>query len=297
MGSMKISRLDAKSAPEFRHFTMPRYFRYMVAWDEIHGELIAFGLYDEDKPAGLILVHYYSEEIPARLLSIFVEERYRNQKNASKLLDSALSVCREIGVQTVEALALANSNMEILDRLFRKFDFEPPVKNAYYCKVGQGISQHPMLKELHFPADFEVVPWKELTDFVKEDLHEELMNKGWCPVYLSPFKSNLRIEPETSMALLKDGMIYGWILNEITAPDTITYSSFMVHPEIRSQGHGIAMLMNSIDRHVNSDLAKQFKYGMFKIRYENKSWLMNAKKIFKPYAVAEVDRVCWRHNQ
>jgi GNAT superfamily N-acetyltransferase len=293
----EIKLLNAAEAEAFKNMTYGRYKPFMAWMDNILGRLFPVGLYYEGRPAGLLLALHLSADTKADILSIFIEKELRGQKLAVKMMACLEDKCREAGIKTVSSFYFDNRPFTaIINNLFDRCGFAPAEPEVYFCKCDKNFTNMPLIEYTNLPAGFETFKWNDLNPALKEKLRLEWQNKEWFDERLSPFSGGETTVDELSIGLRRGGEIAGWTICNYHSEDTILYSSIFIMPELQGTTLGIALQILSIREHLLTDLASQYPFGLFQVRYDNPARLKVVRKKFAKYSVEEYNQVIRQKN-
>ncbi len=287
----EVKLLDAASAPGFKHMTYGQYKPFLNCAVMIKGILIPVGLYRNGNPAGLAL-GWRQPGKNFRLLSIFIDKEIRRRGWAIKLLDFMASECRKHKIDLLETLFFDNRpNTPLIEALLARAGFAPPEPFTFCCKCDKRLAEMPMIDYTGLPPGFDTVPWFSLSRDARLKLFKDWQESDGYDEILSPFNSEDTIEPNTSLALRKDGKVRGWAVCHLSKPDTIVYSTLFIMPEIQGFGVGVALQMRSISAHLKTELGKKYPYGFFIVRYDNIPRLRVAQKRFVKYSIEHFNQL------
>lgn len=290
-----IRLLTVNEAPVFKEMTYG-YYKPFLNCARMMGKclLLPVGLYHGGLPAGLALGLRQPNE-PFHLLSVFVKKSIRRRGWASRLIEFMATACRERGVDEIESFYFDHRpNTSVVEALLSANGFASAEPIAFHCKCDKRLGEMRMLDYTGLPDGYDTIPWLSLTPERRNELWSEWSSESWFDPMLSPFEGECHIEPNTSLALLRDDEVCGWALCHVSEPDMIVHSALFVKPEIQGLGIGVPLQMRSISAQVKTGLIERYPFGMFIVRYDNVSRLRVAKKRFAQYAVQMFDQVVRR---
>jgi len=247
--------------------------------------LLAFAAFEEEKPVGLIFGYAYPLIEQGFIRSIFVAPEHRRQGIGKRLL-SALTECFQA------------HNIQLLEWKFNSWEkeiepFKALLKRAGWSQPSIFVERYLFASETFSPSWFEaadpVLPkqykiflWKYLNPKSAEKIRR-LVQPNSVLADLSPFDDIYPLETLNSLGLRRGKEVVGWMITHRISEDTIRYSALYIHPELRGIGPAIALLKESIRRHIKSKV----KYGLTEINLKRtpKYWIQFVKKRLAPSAI------------
>jgi len=138
-------------------------------------------------------------------------------------------------------------------------------------------------RQTSLPEDFTLFHWEDLTPSQKEYLHQQEMQNS-IPDGVSPFYYENTIEHLNSFGVGHQGKVIGWMITHRINPETLSYSSFYIHPDYRNSIIPLHLLATAIDKQIKSDIPKAFVE--FNLSQVDHKWISFAKKRLAPYTTS-----------
>lgn len=149
------------------------------------------------------------------LTDLFVDETARRQGVGTYLLFSLLEDMEAIGIDTVTAdYTLRGEELDAMDKLLKRLNFEDfKVRSRTFMAQSRDYKDHPIIGRA-FRPDWR--PPEGVAAFSKlpADALRELEQAKDMPSNLSVAVLKGRLEPELSVALMKDGRAIAYLLGE-----------------------------------------------------------------------------------
>lgn len=252
--SYNYLKLDKETAPYFDVLTFPDYRPALQDFDEtVH---VAYGAATTDgEPIALVLAVMFPDEPIARILSIFTDPDHRNQGIATRLLTDICDELKARGIAATDGRYVEGKpTTPALERVLAKCNWSKPQLNMVTLrgKAAKGLLVEGYMTESpQLPEGYSFARWVDIAEEQAVEDIEELAKQHKDGKFLHPFKEmGLPLHEETSIVLLKDGHIVGWMINHIVSEDTIRYSRRYVGDNYRGLGLGFALTIESGRRHL-----------------------------------------------
>lgn len=248
MPVIEIVQLTPETSEPYRPFTYRNYRDWMVKPKaESEAKKIALGARFMGQPIGLLLVHLPVTDDPARVLSVFVDERFRNLGIGGAMMRELKTRMSRTALKQACVEYYAIHKYRTLERMLSKSGWQPPVvySRFYRCDVAAGRDSR-WIRRFKLPARYRAIPWSRLQ---RDELSamNELREKDFTP-YFMPLLAEGNIETDCSLVLKLDGEIAGWSIIDRELTDTLLYRSLYIREAYRDQGLGLALAAQSAQR-------------------------------------------------
>ncbi|HEX4047012.1 MAG TPA: GNAT family N-acetyltransferase [Elusimicrobiota bacterium] len=242
----------------------------------------AFGAFDEtDEPEGLLLVRLDAPR--AELMSIFTRADRRRRGVARALLAAAEKSLAAAGVSRLEAsLERGRPLRDAAEKLLAGAGYGPFERTSLMVRFrgSEKVRQAPWLRRLEVPAAFEVFPWAELRREERDAIVARQERELWIPEDLFPFRGEEWLEPGNSLGLRYRGEVVAWQVNHRPLPDVLRYTYTFARADLQRYGLAVALLAESVRRHLDGPLALAAPNATFKVparfegmrRFAEKHW-------------------------
>jgi GNAT superfamily N-acetyltransferase len=266
---MKVEPLsDPLEGYPFQGMTFPAYVPVLLSSGGAGTPFLALGARDDaGEPAGLLLAR---RDEPAELLSVFTRRDLRRSGVASRLLAAAETA---LAAEGTHALGLTfergRPGRGALENLLCRAGYPPFARTALMCRLHgpDKISRAPWLRRLSIPAAFELFPWTDLRAAERSAL-EERFHRGEIPANLDPFQGERWFEPGNSIGLRFRGEVVAWQVNHRPIPGLLRYTYTYAREDLQGYGLAVALVAESIRRHMDGPLVREAPEATFKIPVE-----------------------------
>lgn len=269
-------------AHAFQGMTFPSYLPALNAACAGDPRALAIGAFDEgDAPLGLLLA---GREGPrAEILSVFTRADRRRAGVAKALLAAAEKRLAAFGVSTVEAsIERGRPFRDAAEALLAGAGYGPFKRSSFMmrCLGPAKVRAAPWVRRLSIPAAFEAFPWTELAPGERSAIVSRQQREHWIPDNLYPFVEEEWLEPANSLGLRYAGEVVGWQVNHRLIPHTVRYTYTFVRADLQPSGVALALLAESVRRHVDTALIEAAPNATFKVpaefegmtRFVDKHW-------------------------
>lgn len=233
-------------------------------------------------PVGLILIE--KQNVSAKILSIFVEEKYRNIGIGSELLKEASKRLKRKKINSMEVEFCSNlKEVKAIFKLFLKAGWKGPIKTSIAARCSKELEASKYLQtNVVFPKNFKVVKWSKL-----EKSEEEELAKIRSPKYLNPLENRDKVFAKGSFILKKDEEVVGWIISydHFVGADAVDFGKLFIVPKLRDEGLGFQLLLLSLQHYLK--IEGESRPGFFKINLTNRVMMKIYEKMLKPYLLSE----------
>lgn len=257
--------IDERLAPAFLQLTYPA-MRPALLCAGRDPSILAFGAQDDGLPVALALG--YVQDGAVQVLSLFTAEEYRNRGVASGLLASLELTALGAGAGRLELTYMTGRASEpALTRVLDKQHWSAPEKRMQFLKAHtRPLDQAPRwIRVATAPVGACAFPWHELDAKAGQRLRDSQARNPWVPREVDPFvilPSEPPFDRDTSIGLLYRGELAGWLITHRIAPDTIRYSRWCVHPDLRRGAAGPFLLAEAIRRQITRTDATGLQLGV-----------------------------------
>ena len=271
--SISIIRGDA--ARGFEDFTFP-IFREKLFLNEKDPRFVGLGLKFGDAPCGLALAEY-TAPLGWRLVSLFVEEPFRNEGLGGALVDATESEVRERGGSRLGTVYRTTiPEREAFERVLARQGWSPPSLRMMVLEAEfNRISQSPFLTESPvLDPGFELVPWHEVP---REEI-EHLGKRGFS-VRIWPLNYSDDYHRPTSFGLRWRGELCGWLVNHLHSPGFLRFTSSYLVDELQGKGQFAAVMAESVRRMPAAGMHR----GIWTVPMEFRRMIAFSKRRLAPY--------------
>ena len=272
-----ITLLDPQTAAKYECLTFPSYQEHL---SQIGSKVIAIGASLMQQPIALALAQIESDGT-AKVLSLFVKQRYRNLGIATALMTELEAQLLAKGCSKVELVYMSGKpSTPILEKILTKLNWQRSQSRMLVCKSTTAkIATAPWLQKYKLASAYTLLPWVDLVPQSKQKILQQQSQKKWYPETLNPFKHQHQLEPLNSLCLLYHQDVVGWMITHRIDPTTIRYTSLFIRQDLQKVGRAIPMLAAAIGRQVESDVVN----GIWTVELDNDRMIQFVKKRLAPY--------------
>ena len=267
----------------YQGFTFPR-FRPHLEVLKPEGSTLAIAASDSDLPVGLVLAEIWPDGKSAEILSIFVEQKYRDLGIGTSLL---LRLEEELCSRGCTSVNLVYTTGKIttpaLEHLLQKCNWTVPEPRMIVCKsTTDKIANAPWMQKSTLPAAYTVFPWVEITAEERVAIAQQQAAEPWIPPQLIPFVSEQDLEPLNSIGLRYQGQVVGWVITHRLAPDTIRYTCSFVRRDLQKMGRIIPLYVRAIKLQEKAGIPN----GIWTVPFIYTSMVNFVQKRMAPYMIS-----------
>ncbi len=185
------------------------------------------------------------------ILSLFVQPAVRCKGIADHLMGRVVQEIADRGFAAVNAVYMTGKpEIAALEKIFWKQGWLPPVvRMAVVRFTVDDIDRFPWMRWARVRKGYEAVLWSDLAPEDVATLRASDDSEGWIPPDLKPWDhTRAGFEPQTSMALKRDGLVVGWVLNHALSEDFVRYTCSYIRPDLGPRGLLVTLYRASLDR-------------------------------------------------
>ena len=267
----------------YQGFTFPR-FRPHLEVLKPEGSTVAIAASDSDLPVGLVLAEIWPDGKSAEILSIFVEQKYRDLGIGTSLLIRLEEELFSRGCTSVNLVYTTGKiTTPALEYLLQKCNWTVPEARTIVCKsTTDKIANAPWMQKSTLPAAYTVFPWVEITAEERVAIAQQQAAEPWIPPQLIPFVSEQDLEPLNSIGLRYQGQVVGWVITHRLAPDTIRYTCSFVRQDLQKMGRIIPLYVRAIKLQEKAGIPN----GIWTVPFIYTSMVNFVQKRMAPYMIS-----------
>ena len=277
---LETVRLDWIAMQPYLHLTYP-IWRTRLQQPESKESIVAVGVEVNSQPVGLAIASLVFHTDKAQIVSIYVLPEYRQQGIGGSLLHSLSRELQRRGCRQIELIYTAKVPTTVaLEKLLTQQGWNMPQPRMLLCySTTERLKKAPWLYSYRLPATFSIFPLVELTTQEYQTIQQRQARSPWYPENLSPFNSDLPVEPLNSLGLRYRGEIVGWMATHRIAPDTIRYTNLFVRQDLQKMGRAIPLLAEAIKLQLKSNIS----HCTCATEVSNKSMVKFVRRRLRPF--------------
>lgn len=204
----------------------------------------------DGRPVGLALAQRAPTIPPtAEVVSLFVEPAARGLGVATAMLARLEEIALRHGIAELTGTYMTDRpNLEALERVLAKRGFEEPTVRMIVFKFApEDARKCAWYRRARMPAGATIFKWSEVSreDLVR--LAQSQRERRWIHPKLEPWSADPNFDPISSVGMRKDGDIVGWVINHRLSPDTVTFSTAYMRPDLARLGASFALYVASLE--------------------------------------------------
>ena len=242
---LQTREVSSFDAPLFAGFTFPLYRDRLLlgSWRQ---KILALGAWQGSRPVGLALFEKTTSST-AVLRSVWVESDFRRRGIGLELLQKAAAALAEQGVRRVEAIHRSTLEDRVaFESLLKRAGWtRPEMRMMVLESTFEGMLRSPVMANPP-PLDsrFTIVPWQEV-----DPLEIERLAAGrHFHVEVWPLNYGPNFHRETSVGVMRDGELVGWVVNHPKAPGVLRFTTSWLRDDLQGRGAFAAVIAESYHR-------------------------------------------------
>lgn len=257
-----IQLIGAERARAYEHFVFPA-LRFPLFEPEDKDLVIAAAL-DADEQATGLAFGWGAPNGAFELISIYVAPLLRRQGIGAQLLAAVEQRFAAKGY----TLGVHKYSLPANDQGFARFlmgqGWLYPTVRQLICKGDLEGFCGTRWYRVRLPKDFALKAWSELTDAERAGIAERSAREpNWYARDQDPFVYEIDCHEPTSVALLKDGTVVGWVLTHVRdGMDSLRWTVSFVAPELSSAGHIVHLWQEAARRQRERTNLKHLIWGV-----------------------------------
>lgn len=184
------------------------------------------------------------------LISVYVGPFHRDRGIGTALVNSLHEAFGKRGHETGAQMFTLDADDQSYGRFLMGCGFAKPIVRQLVCKTTLDLAeQTPWLIRANVPDGYEVGLWAEIGDDARVDLKARKENDPTLfPDTLNPFDFEEDYDTATSVVLLQDGRIVGWIITHVLDDETLRWTCSWVLTSIQGVGRIIPLWWEAVQR-------------------------------------------------
>lgn len=241
----QIREVSSLDAPLFAGFTFPLYRDRLLlgAWRQ---KILALGAWRGSRPVGLALFEK-TTTTTAVLRSVWVEADCRRRGLGLELLKNGAAALAEQGVRRVEAVHRSTLEDRVaFESLLERAGWAcPQLRMMVLESTFEGMLRSPVMgKPPPLDPRFTIVPWHEV-----DPLEIERLAAGrYFHVEVWPLNYGPDFHRETSVGVMRDRELVGWVVNHPKAPGVLQFTTSWLREDLQGRGAFAAVIAESYHR-------------------------------------------------
>jgi hypothetical protein len=230
-----IEPVDVADAEALVNLTFPA--RRHILEEPGNRNLVLFAAWSGKTAVGLVFF-WIADHGEAELISLYVEPFHRSGDLPLRLLRAGEQSCLCRGAKTLSHMTTIWEDDETLGRLLVREGWMRPCVRQMVCNVTvESALTVPWLMNANVPDHHSIIDWSDVTPGMRDELQRRRdKDRTFWPKELDPFDNETGIYEPTSIALVCDDRVRGWLLCHALGDDAVRWTISWVDESIQSAG-------------------------------------------------------------
>ncbi len=248
MSDYTFHQLVRGDAARYAGMTFPSFKELL----DVDDHAVALGVECAGEVCGMALGYFPPDQDPtvAHLLSLYVDPEHRGRGLGESLLHRFEEILRDAGKKCVRATYMTGkATIEIFEHVLQKCAWDAPhTRMVVVRSTIPVINKAPWMSLTELPEGMQIVAWGDVTEAQRESLRRSHEEKPWIAEDLIPFDHEENYDPCTSVALVHDGQLAGWVINHQMSRELIRFTCAYMRPDLQRLGRIVWLYVESVRR-------------------------------------------------
>jgi len=212
--------------------------------------VFAFVARKSERAVGMILgTLSHDLDAVAKIQSLYVIPPLRHQGLGNSLWREAESFAVKNGAKSLVVNYIAGKpGIQALEKLIARNGWSQPELSMLVVKMHyEPATKAPWFRKWKLPETDSIADWDDLSAEQLNELDSQRGPDSWIAEDLDPRLFLKDHHPGTSLALLREEKIRGWIINH-QLEDKLRFSCSFVHPDLQRKGRVFALYSEAVRR-------------------------------------------------
>ncbi|MGY8997664.1 MAG: GNAT family N-acetyltransferase [Alphaproteobacteria bacterium] len=230
-----IEAVDVARAAALTHLTFPA--RRHILEEPGNRNLVLFAARSDEETVGLVFF-WIADHGEVELISLYVEPFHRSGDLPLRLLRAGEQACLSRGAKSLSHMTTIWEDDDALARLLLRDGWLRPHVRQMVCNVTvERALTVPWLMNADMPDGYDIIDWTDVTPDMRDELQRRRdEDRTFWPGKLDPFDNETGIYEPTSIALVCDNRVRGWLLCHALGDDAVRWTISWVDESIQSAG-------------------------------------------------------------
>lgn len=277
---LELKLLTPESAKPYKTFTYQS-FREKIIDSTVSPEIrpIVVGASFMGNPVGLIVAGCDRKGATANVVSIFVQQSFRNMGIGTALMNYLLDYLQSEKFLKVIIQYYGLINIQILEKILEKSGWEPPqLYSRYYRLELKNLVGFRWMDRMKLPPPYRLVSWEEVSREEREQVKN--LDEAGYRSYYDPSENEKAVVDRCSYFLKEEDTIIGWSIVERHLEDMLLYRVLYIREAYRDKGLGLVLAAKT----AHGALESRIPYGVIQIVATNERMQKIYKRIIEPLA-------------
>jgi len=258
---MNIVSVEPGDASPLARLTFPAW-RHILE-DPGGRDLVIAAARSDAEDVGLAFA-WITDEGEAELVSVYVDPLHRSDDLLRGLLRHVEAVCRTRGCHMMGHQPTIWEDDHTLAGLLVGEGWSRPMVRQLVCSTTVTNAQStPWLMRAVTPKGYGIIDWSDVSPVMRAELKSRA-NEGhaFWPKLLDPFRHEQELFHPTSVALVSEGCVRGWILCHIPSQDTVRWTASWVDEDIQGLGYIVPLWKAAVARQATRTDREAFMWSV-----------------------------------
>ena len=205
---------------------------------------------ENKQPVGLILSSFGKTKSEARIHSFVVHPDHRERGVGKRMLQELEENLSREGCRQLDGTYRDHwKSTAALKSILTHNGWTQPTKDLIIVRgKTKKVLRLFTNDRLTLPDSYQLIPFTEISLAQKDLILAKKKTSEWYPDILNPFTYSDTINSVTSLALIHENEVKGWVISHLIAPDLNEFTSLFIDPELRSYKLAHLMMRETIYR-------------------------------------------------
>jgi len=221
----------------YAHLTFPA-LCHLVTAPPRDREMVFVGAAVEDEPVAFAF-GMGGPQGQFEMVSLHVQPFYRGRGLRGALTEALEKAFVARGYRLGVHFFTVDADDQAYAHFLLKAGWSQPILRQAVCKTDLAHAyQTPWLTRARIPENSTIRPWSEISAAEREALRaRKVVDPDFYPDLLDPFHFEVDCHDATSLALLQDGAVVGWVLTHVLDERTLRWTCSYVTETLQGKGH------------------------------------------------------------
>ena len=218
--------------------------------DRIRKSLCGVVASQNKQPVGLILASFGNTKEEARVHSFRVDPLHQNKGIGKNLLSTLEENLREEGCRVVDGSFRQHwKAVPALRSILEYNGWDEPEEELIIVKgEAKNVLKLFMDDRIELPEGFRFKPFTGLDAKDLEYIRNRKKTEDWYPDILDPFVYGETINPVTSLALMHNDKVAGWVISHLISKKLNEFTSLFIDRDVRTYKLAHLLMRETINR-------------------------------------------------
>lgn len=216
----------------------------------MHKNMIGVVATHEKKPVGLLLCTDDNTGANYRIHSFMTHPQYRKMGIGHSMINEIEAYVKKRGGRKIDLYYRSHwPSRHFLEKILTSQNWSEPKEDLIIVKgKASNVNMLFMHSGLELPAEYEFGAFREIDTEDRNYILKRKKEENWYLDYLDPFVQESSMCDAASLVLRKEGMIVGWVISHLIAPDLNEFTALFIDPVHRPYKMAHLLMREAITR-------------------------------------------------